>query len=84
MDNQVVRVRKYIAKHGSITTWQAIYELGITRLSAKIYDLKANGYDVDDEWIEVENRYGQLCRVKRYRIAPEQLKIDIDELTGGE
>ena len=38
------RVVAYINEFGSITTWQAYADLGITRLSARIWELKEEGY----------------------------------------
>jgi len=43
MKSQNDIVLDYIKRHGRITTWDAI-RLRITRLSARIYDLKRRGY----------------------------------------
>lgn len=40
------RVLKYILDFGSISTCEAIKDLGCTRLSAYIYMLKKEGYDI--------------------------------------
>ena len=34
------RIEQYFREHGSITSWEAIKEFGITRLSAVIYNLR--------------------------------------------
>ena len=34
------RVHEYLKKHGSITTKDAYEQLGVTRLSARIFELK--------------------------------------------
>lgn len=39
--NQCDKIIRYIKDFGSITTMQAFQDLGITRLSGRIYDLKA-------------------------------------------
>jgi hypothetical protein len=39
-------VLKHLKKHGSITSWEAINAYGITRLSARIFDLKDLGYGI--------------------------------------
>lgn len=57
----------HLLNEGGITTMQS-YELGITRLSARIYDLKQEGYNIEDEFITVKNRYGQKVSVKKYFI----------------
>lgn len=60
------RVFDYIRRFGSITTLQACNDLGETRLSARIFELKEKNVDIDYDWIEVSNRYGEKRRVKRY------------------
>lgn len=62
------RVFDYMADFGSITTLEAITELGETRLSARIFELQEKGIPVSTEWIEVQNRYGEKRHVKRYFI----------------
>lgn len=60
------RVVGYIRDFGSITTLQAYVDLGETRLSARIFELKAKHVDIEFEWIDVANRYGEKRCVKRY------------------
>lgn len=62
------RIYNYIKKHGSITTLDAIMDLGETRLSARIFELKESGVNIQDEWIKVKNRWGEDRRVKSYFI----------------
>lgn len=62
------RVYDYMKENGGITTLEAIQKLGCTRLSARIFDLRSAGIPVYDEWETVRNRYGEMCRVKRYYI----------------
>lgn len=38
-------ILKYIRDFGSITTWQAMMDLGVARLASRIYDLKQMGYE---------------------------------------
>ena len=70
------RVLKYMKLYGSITTLDAIRDLGITRLSAKIYDLKKQGYVIVDEMIKVKNRFGEESHVKKYMLADEKFIQD--------
>jgi hypothetical protein len=62
------RVFDYMKDFGSITTLEACNDLGETRLSARIFELKDRGFDISYEWVEVLNRYKEKCRVKRYYI----------------
>ncbi|HIS62332.1 MAG TPA: hypothetical protein IAC14_08845 [Candidatus Scybalomonas excrementigallinarum] len=57
----------YLKKNGSITTYEAFTELFITRLSARIYDIKKMyNLDIKEEWITKKNRYGKSCSFKKY------------------
>lgn len=58
-------------ENGGITTWEAIKELGCTRLSAKIFELKKT-HDVRDTWEYGVNRYGDKIKWKRYYIYEEK------------
>ncbi len=62
------RVYDFMREHGSITTQQANKELGETRLSARIFELKEKGVNIQDEWVQVKNRFKEPRRVKKYFI----------------
>jgi hypothetical protein len=62
------RILDYIEEHGSITQKEADRFLGVTRLPSRIFDLKDQGYNIVGEWVKVKNRFGEPCRVKRYRL----------------
>lgn len=68
---QTEMVLDYLRIKGSITTWEAYSKLFITRLSAKIYDLKKLGYNFDEEWITKKNRYGRKVSFKKYILKGE-------------
>lgn len=60
-------VLKYLQENGSITTYESYVELFITRLSARIWDLKNKyGCKFDEEWVTKKNRYGKTCTFKKY------------------
>lgn len=63
------RVFDYMVDFGSITTLQAYTDLGETRLSARIFELKHKGVNIGTEKIEVKNRYGETRHVSKYFIA---------------
>ena len=44
---QAARVLLYLKQNGSITTWQAIMELHITRLAAVINKLRGEGHNIE-------------------------------------
>ena len=66
--SQALDVIEYIRDHGSITTKQAMEDLGCYRLSGRIYDIRSWGIEVNREMVTVQNRKGQDCRVARYTI----------------
>ena len=61
------RVLNYIKEFGCISTWDAFKDLGCTRLSEYIRQLRLE-YDVKDEWITTTNRYGEKVKFKNYWI----------------
>lgn len=64
---------KYLEEKGSITTYESFTELFITRLSARIHDLKHKyGYEFDEEWITKKNRYGKTTTFKKYILKGEK------------
>jgi hypothetical protein len=62
------RVIKYIKTYGSITPIQAINDLGNTRLSATIFELKELGWNFETELIKVQNRFGRTTNVAKYSL----------------
>ena len=68
MMNQQQRIYDYMREHGGITTLDAMYDLGVTRLSGRIFDLRKSGVEIDSERVTVKNRYGEDCSVVRYSL----------------
>lgn len=62
------RVFDYMTDFGSITTLQAFMDLGESRLSARIFELRKKSLRINGETILVENRYGEPKHVTRYYI----------------
>lgn len=63
---QKQRVINYIREFGSITSFEAYADLGITQLGARIDQLKKEGYEFKTEWESSKNRYGEKTDYKRY------------------
>lgn len=59
------RVLQHLKDFGSITSWEAIREYGITRLSAVIFNLRKE-YIIEDEYVQSVNRYGDNVHFKKY------------------
>ena len=66
---QKQRIIDYIQQFGSISSWEAYADLGITQLGARIDQLKKDGYEFETEWESKKNRYGENTTYKRYKIA---------------
>lgn len=69
---QCERVLDHMERHGFITQYEAMNDQGVMRLASRISELRKQGYPSIDEWIEVMNRFGETCRVKKYSIAKEE------------
>ena len=56
------QVLAYIAEHGTITQAVATRQLSVTRLSARIWDLKQIGYEFERTFIYGKNAHGKTVR----------------------
>lgn len=65
---QCERIIEYLNDWGSITTFEAFTDLGITRLASRICDLKKMGYAFKVERVSRENRYGEKVTYNRYSL----------------
>lgn len=62
------RLLEYLEKNPGITSLEAFRELGETRLSATIFNLRHKGYNIQDIWKQEKNRYGKDTRFKFYHL----------------
>ena len=60
------RILEYIRNFGSISSFEAYANLGITQLGARIDQLKKEGYKFKTEWESNTNRFGEKTDYKRY------------------
>lgn len=65
---QTQRVLDYMNQHGGITPLDAMRELGVMRLAARISDLRKEGYCIVSSREAVKNRFEETIYVKRYRL----------------
>lgn len=70
---------RHLMTEGSITAWEAIKEYGSTRLSAIVYELRKQGWNIESEPVTSKNRYGNTVTFNRYRFKgkPEQAKSPV-------
>lgn len=66
-ESRIVKILKYLKMFKNITSLEAINMFGETRLSARIYDLKKQGYRFKTETVRVMSRDGWTY-VARYTL----------------
>ena len=71
MKGSKTRILNHFKNHGSITSMEAFQYYGITRLSARIKDLRDLGYDIVTIMMESINRYGESTRYAKYVLKGE-------------
>lgn len=59
-------VLQHFTKYKYISSKQAFELYGITRLSAVIFDLREEGYNIGSVWRSCTNRYGNNVRYMDY------------------
>lgn len=58
----------HMTTYKTITAYEAMTNLGIGRLSARVYDLRAEGYDISLTIKTGRNRYGKPVHYGEYRL----------------
>jgi len=72
MSTQKQRILKYLDDFGSISPQEAMVDLGILRLAARISELVKAGEPIETVMTDGLNRYGQRIRFARYYRRTEQ------------
>jgi len=62
------RIIEYMKKHKGITSQDAFRDLGITRLSARIKELRELGYNISTIMVDGTNKYGERVRYGLYKL----------------
>jgi hypothetical protein len=68
MKSQCDRLLYALKSGASVTPMYALQSLGIFRLAARVRDLKNEGVEIGSRFVEVQNQFGEPCRVKKYFI----------------
>lgn len=63
------RIVRYLKDNGSITALEAVRELGVLQLSARLVELEREGYAFNKKREYSHNRYGERVDYIRYSIA---------------
>lgn len=64
----------FMREHGSITTYEAFMELGITKLTTRISELRRGGFLIRERAESGVNRYGKPVTYNRYWLEEKQNK----------
>ncbi|BAQ92984.1 conserved domain protein [uncultured Mediterranean phage uvMED] len=62
------RLLAYLYQYKSITSLEAIRDLGNTRLSATIFTLRDEGYNIESDTVTVHTRWGTTTKVSKYSL----------------
>jgi len=62
--SQKEKILEYLKKHGSITTMQAINYFHCTRISARIAELRADGWNIETECESKNKKQRWVYRLK--------------------
>ena len=65
---QTQAVLDWLMTGDGITSFDAFKELGVTRLSAIIFNLRKKGYEIASEELTTINRFGSKVRYSRYTL----------------
>lgn len=66
--SQKQRILKYMNDFGSITTYDAFKDIGCTKLTTRISELRQEGYLIIGTAETSTNRYGEKVTYNRYRL----------------
>lgn len=66
--SQKQRILKYMNEFGSITTYDAFKDIGCTKLTTRISELRQEGYLIIGTAETSTNRYGEKVTYNRYRL----------------
>lgn len=67
------RVLRHLKKFGQITSLEAFREYGITRLSARIWDLRhKHGLCIESTTKTAKNRFGETTHYDVYKLREEK------------
>lgn len=59
-------VLDHLQTFGYITSIEAIYNYGITRLSARIFNLRKDGHKIKTDYVTSKNKYGEAVTFAKY------------------
>lgn len=64
---QAHRIIRHLARGGTLTRLDAWDKLGILEAPARISELRAQGWQIRTEKVQIRNRYGEAATIARWR-----------------
>lgn len=83
-ESQKKRLMAFFRTGQKITSLEALNDLGIYRLSARLSELENIGVPISRERLQVVNRYGEQIRIKRYWIEPYRRAAELKEIANNQ
>lgn len=65
---QCEKILNHMQTIGGISAYDAVMRYGITRLSARIFDLRKAGYKIVSDTVKTKNRDGKCCQYEVFRL----------------
>lgn len=75
MKGSKLRIIDYMGKHEGITSQDAFMEFGITRLSARIKELRELGFNISTIMVDGTNRFGEPVRYGLYKLVGDKNNV---------
>ena len=68
---QCEQVLYHMREYGSISSIEAFFDYNITRLSARIWELRSKGYEIETDMVKVKSEKGVVKHYARYKITSD-------------
>lgn len=68
MKTQKQKIYDHMKEHGKITSYEAFIKYHITRLSARIYDLRHDGHSIKSTHVTKKNKDGSYVSYDEYSL----------------
>ena len=67
-DTHAKMILEHLIKYGSITPLEASKRYGCMRLAARIADIRADGIEIETEFVKEKNMFGKMARFAKYSL----------------
>ena len=71
------KVLRHLEHYGTITPLDAFRDYAIMRLSAIIFNLRDEGYNIKSDTEKSTNRFGEPCKYARYTLQRQYQQVQL-------